>query len=295
MDHHSISGGGLTARIMAEGAELSSLVTADGTELIWQALPAWPRHSPILFPIVGTVKDNHYTVDGQSYELERHGFAKSRRYAWAAHGADHCRLTMSDDAATRAQYPFAFRFDVDYQIGTDGLEITYTITNTGDVILPASMGAHPAFNWPIKPGIAKEVHRLTFSHVEALPIRRVSPDGLLRPERLPTPIKGHVLDLHEGLFAEDAIILDQPASSSLRYSAPGAPTLMFAWENFPQLGLWMRRGGDFLCLEPWQGMSSPADFAGDFRDKPGLLLIPPGESRAAMHRMAVIAQGGSSV
>ena len=288
MDHHSISGGGLTARILAEGAELCSLVTEDGTELIWQALPAWPRHAPILFPIVGTVKDNHYTVDGQSYALERHGFAKSRRYNWASHGADHCRLTMRDDAATLAQYPFAFRFDVDYRSGAEGLEVTYTITNTGDGVLPASMGAHPAFNWPIKPGIAKEVHRLTFSHSEPAPIRRVSPDGLLRPERLPTPIHGHVLDLHEGLFAEDAIILDQPASSSVRYSAPGAPTLMFAWENFPQLGVWMRRGGDFLCLEPWQGMSSPHDFAGDFRQKPGLLHIPPGESRAAMHRMSVL-------
>lgn len=287
MDHHSISGGGLSARILAEGAELCSVVAPDGTELLWQAGPAWPKHAPVLFPIVGTLKDNRHRHRGRDYELFRHGFAKDRRFTWAERAADACRLVLLDDAETRSRYPFAFRFEVSYRIGAEGLDVGFRIENTGDVMLPASMGAHPAFNWPLRQGIAKSAHSLVFAAEETAPIRRVRPDGLLRREALPCPVLGRTLALHEGLFAEDAIILESPASTSLRYSAPGAPTLVFSWRNFPQLGIWMRPGGDFLCLEPWQGMSSPLDFEGALEDKPHVLLIPPGGVREASHRMAV--------
>ena len=83
MEHHSITHAGLTARIKAEGAELCSLVTAEGHELLWQAHAAWPRHAPNLFPIVGTVRDNRYRLGGRAYEMGRHGFAREQRFAWA--------------------------------------------------------------------------------------------------------------------------------------------------------------------------------------------------------------------
>jgi galactose mutarotase-like enzyme len=81
------------------------------------------------------------------------------------------------------------------------------------------------------------------------------------------------------------VILPQPASRSVRYTATGAPAIEVAWEGFEQLGIWSRDGGDFLCIEPWHGMASPTDFDGEFRDKPGLMLIPPGERRTLSMRI----------
>jgi galactose mutarotase-like enzyme len=288
MDTHIMAGDGIHASVHAMGAELCSFRDAAGNELLWQAHPAWPRHAPVLFPIVGTLASDTLRLDGFAYRMGRHGFARDQPFAWVARTLTSCRLALTDNAATRAQYPFAFRFEVAYGLGPDGLTITYTVTNTGDLPLPASMGAHPAFNWPLRPGIAKEAHTLTFSAPEPAPIRRVSPDGLLRPDHFPTPIDGTVLRLRDTLFTEDAIILDQLVSRSVRFTAPGAPVLEVAWAGFPELGIWTRPGMDLLCIEPWHGMSSPAGFDGDFRAKPGLLHIPPGESRSAMHRIAVI-------
>jgi galactose mutarotase-like enzyme len=275
MDRHTMSGGGLTVSVLAEGAELCSVRDAGGHEYIWQALPAWPRHAPVLFPIVGRLKGDALHHEGKTYRLTQHGFARDR-------------LTLVDDDATRALYPFAFRFDVDYAVGADGLAITYTIHNPGTGILPASMGAHPALVWPLRPGIAKEAHTLTFEHDETAPLYGVK-EGLLTARDRPSPVRDRALHLSPELFANDALIFDGPASRWVRFAAPGAPTVLFSWDGFTQLGVWMRLGGDFLCIEPWLGMASPADFDGEFMDKPHLAKIAPGASLSASHRISIAA------
>ena len=279
MDRHSIAAGGLAATIAADGAELVSLRAADGAELIWQAGPAWPRHAPILFPIVGRLRGDTLRHGGCGYRMTQHGFARDRRFAWVERGPAACRLLLQDDAQTRAAYPFAFRLEVAYGIARDTLSIGFTIGNPGPDALPASIGAHPAFAWPLTPGAPKDAHTLTFDRPESAPIRRLS-GGLMLPEAAPSPIQGDTLRLHEDLFAADALILDRPASRSVRYTAAGAPVLTLAWENLPQLGIWSKPA-DFLCIEPWHGYASPADFDGPFEDKPGLLHIPPGGSAQA--------------
>jgi galactose mutarotase-like enzyme len=196
-------------------------------------------------------------------------------------GESHCRLALADDERARAIYPFAFRFEVAYAIENDALEVSYTIFNTGDETLPASLGAHPAFIWPLADGAAKESHTLEFSAPETAPIHRL-PGGLLSEATEPSPVDGKILKLHDGLFAADAIVMTSPASRSVRYSAPGAASIEISWdENFPHLGLWSKPGADFLCIEPWHGFSTPENFNGDFIDKPGLLHIAPGQKRSA--------------
>ena len=286
MQFHQIRGTGLSATVKADGAELCSLRDAAGRELLWQALPAWPRHAPVLFPIVGRLKDDRLRHRGQEYRLTQHGFARDRRFAWAETSGASCRLVLQDDAATREIYPFAFRFAVEYVAAGDTLSVIYAVTNTGDEMLPASMGAHPAFNWPLAAGIAKDAHVLQFDADEPAPIRRAR-DGLIMAETFPTPIQGRVLKLSEALFAANAIILDRVASRSVRFTAPGAPAIEVGWDGFPELGIWMPPGADFLCIEPWHGMASPVGFDGEFSDKPGLFILAPGETRAAVHRIRV--------
>ena len=195
-DRHVIQSGYLSAAIKAEGAELCSLCDATGEEMLWQALPAWPRHAPVLFPIVGRLKDDALHHNGRTYRLTQHGFARDHRFAWLNRTVSSCRLVLHDDAATRAVYPFAFRFEVAFALEDDALVNTFTIINTGREVLPASVGAHPAFRWPLQDGIDKTAHVLEFEHPEPAPIRRLT-GGLLGASE-PTPIKGSMLALDPG-------------------------------------------------------------------------------------------------
>ncbi len=279
MDRHTLGNGQISASVKRLGAELCSLCDASGHEFLWQAGPAWPRHAPNLFPIVGRLAEDRLTVDGRAYRMTQHGFARDQEFAWIEREPDFCRLRLEDDAATRAMYPFAFRLDLAYRLRDTTLDISFGLTNTGVGELPASVGAHPAFRWPLADGIAKEAHILEFSTPESSPVRRLR-DGLLDPAPHPTPIHGNRLELSERLFAADAVILDHPASRSVRFAAPGAASVTVGWEGFRELGIWMKPGADFLCIEPWHGMASPLGWEGEFRDKPGLMRLAPGEIRA---------------
>jgi galactose mutarotase-like enzyme len=288
MDQHSIAAAGIAARISADGAELQSLRNAADHEFLWGAGPAWPRHAPNLFPIVGRLANDTLRHRGHPYKMTQHGFARDRRFSWLDRSDDTCRLVLTDDEQTREKYPFPFRLEIAYAAEPDSLTATFTIMNTGTDILPASMGAHPAFRWPLAAGIAKNRHTLTFSQVETGPIRRLS-GGLLRPDALTSPVSGRTLSLDEGLFLDDAIIFDQLESRSVRFAATGAPGVEVAWEGFSELGIWMKPGSDFLCIEPWQGYASSIGFDGEFSEKPGVLLIPPGEMRSASYRIRLFA------
>lgn len=286
-DRHVIKAAGIAAAIKADGAELCSLKNADGLELLWQAGPEWPRHAPLLFPIVGQLKHDQLTHQGRTYEMMKHGVARDQRFEWAEQGAASCRLVLNDNAETRARYPFPFRLTVAYAIGERELDVLLEVTNTGQEMMPASIGGHPAFNWPLLPGLAKEAYSLIFSDEEPAPIRRIT-DGLMRAKPEPNPIDGKTLRLTESLFDDDAIILDQLKSTSVRFAADRGPSIEMSWEGFPQLGVWSKLGGaPFLCIEPWHGFASPVEFGGEFSDKPGVMHFAPAERRTFRYRIRV--------
>jgi galactose mutarotase-like enzyme len=284
-DTQIITSNGIAATIKAAGAELCSLRTADGLELLWQAGPEWPRHAPLLFPIVGRLKNDELRHNSKTYRMTQHGFARDQRFEWVSREADSCRLALVDNEATRARYPFAFRFEVTYTARGADLEVTFEIANRGGETLPASLGGHPAFGWPLLPGLAKEVYTLTFSNDEPAPIRRLA-GGLMRPQAQPSPVRGRTLALSERLFDDDAVILDRLASTSVRYAANRGPSIEMSWNGFRELGIWSKPGGaPFLCIEPWHGFASPVDFDGEFTGKPGLMQIAPGASRSLSYRI----------
>jgi Galactose mutarotase and related enzymes len=217
-DTYSLRSGSLTATIKAHGAELCSLRDDSGIEFVWQAGPEWPRHAPLLFPIVGRLANDELRHRGKTYRMTQHGFARDSRFAWAERRESRCTLVLDDSEATRALYPFAFRLAAAYAIDDTGLDLTLTIANTGKETLPVSLGGHPAFNWPLRPGLAKESYALTFARAESSPVRRLD-GGLLRPAAEPSPVKGNSLPLSDSLFTDDAIIFDRIESTSVRYAA----------------------------------------------------------------------------
>ncbi|WP_407159343.1 aldose 1-epimerase family protein [Bradyrhizobium sp. STM 3557] len=286
-DIHTFSAGGLTASIKADGAELCSLKTGGGLELLWQAGPAWPRHAPWLFPIVGRLKDDQLRHRGKTYPMTQHGFARDLRFEWLERTAQSCSLQLTDGEATRARYPFAFRLTIAYRVAADRLEASIEIANPGTEVLPASFGAHPAFNWPLMPGEPKSQYRLVFPQAEPAPIRRLS-GGLLREQPEPSPVQAARVPLSEDLFAGDAVILDSIKSRSVRYEGERGPSIEIGWNGFRELGIWSKPGGaPFLCIEPWRGYASPLHFDDEFTDKPGLMHIARGGAEILTLRIQV--------
>ena len=150
----TIRGASGTATISEQGAEPHSLRGADGHELLWQAGEAWRRHAPILFPIVGRVPDDTVTVDGRTYPLTQHGFARDLAWDVLDAGDSSASLRLRDSAETRARFPFGFELEVHYAMDDAGLATTYVVRNpepSGGVDLPVSLGSHPAFAWPLEP------------------------------------------------------------------------------------------------------------------------------------------------
>lgn len=291
-DVTSISGDGLSAGIAALGAELQFLRDADGRDLLWDGDPAvWSGRAPLLFPIVGALRDDRYRLDGSSFSMPKHGFARRSRFTPVERADDAVTFRLEASEETRAAYPFEFRLDVRYAVRGATLSIDATIRNRGEAPMPASFGFHPALRWPLPYGRPRDAHRLRFDRPETAPIRRIDATGLLTPVRHPTPIEGDVLPLRDDLFADDAIILDRPAAASVAYGAPDGPQVDVRYPGMPMLGLWTKPGADYICIEPWAGIADPEGFEGDLFAKPAIMVIPPGGSERCGMSIGLRADG----
>jgi len=276
---------GLTAAINPHGAELSSLSDADGRELMTDADPAfWRGRAPILFPIVGALNGGVLRLDGTDYAMAKHGLARHMPFDVAEQGPAHALLRTVDTVDTRTHYPFAFLLEIGFALAEATLTMTARIGNVGDVPMPASFGWHPAFAWPLPYGATREDHRIDFADEEPGMIKQLDGAGLIAADR-PSPVRGRGFALADALFADDALIWDPVRSRSLRYGPGDGPALRIDFPDTPRLGIWTKPGARFVCVEPWHGIADPAGFSGDFRDKPGVFEIAPGDSWQC--RMAV--------
>jgi galactose mutarotase-like enzyme len=197
-------------------------------------------------------------------------------------------LRLSDDDASRAQYPFPFELIVSFRIDGPALRVQYDLRNPGESPLFASLGAHPAFRWPLTAGSPREGHRLVFEKPEPGLLPVIDARGLLGAGNMPSPLQGRDLKLTDTVFAEDALIFNPVESRHVRFSGPGTPVLDLSWEGFPQLGIWSKPGAGFLCIEPWRGFTSPAAFDGEFSEKPGVFQVSPGATTSAAWTVRVL-------
>lgn len=288
MTHHILRSPALSVKVADQGAELQSLKLADSLELLWQADPkVWARHAPHLFPIVGRLKNDTLHHEGKTYTMTPHGFARDLPFACESKSDRHCTHLLTDSEQTRARYPFAFELRITHALEGNTLSISYALRNPANTELLTSIGTHPAFNWPLKPGIERAAHSMTFERDEPAPIRRVA-GGLLKTETYSTPVKNRVLHLADDLFVDDVVIFDKLNSRALTYTASGAPKIQVKFPDFPHLGIWTKPGAGFVCIEPWQGHASPEDFDGKFRDKPGVVNVAPQSERTWQYMIAVI-------
>lgn len=284
-----IAGSGLSAEINPHGAELWRLRDSEGRDLLWDGDPAfWTGRAPILFPVIGCVAGGVVRVDGQTYPMPKHGFARGRTWAVVDRQPASVTLRLEADDETRASYPFDFRLDLRFAIEGETLDVVATLTNPADIELPASLGFHPALRWPLPWGAPRDAHLVRFARDEPAPIRRIDRDGLVRPAPEPTPVVGTDLHPEDRLFEDDALIFDRLASRSLLYGAPDASALGVSFPAMPELGIWTKPGAGYLCIEPWAGIADPQGYAGELRDKPGIVRVPPRSDHIFAMRIALV-------
>ena len=284
-----IRSGALTAAIDPMGAELVSLKDSAGREYMTDADPRWwTGHAPILFPIVGALRDDRYRLDGRDYAMGKHGFARHNDFAVVERTESTVRLRLNENLDTLAQFPFRFALELDFSLSGWALCVTASVTNRDDRAMPFSFGFHPALAWPLPGGAAKDAHRVVFEKPEPAPIRRIDPaTGLLLPEPQPSPVVDDTLCPTADLFEPDALIWDQVESRACTFGAEGGASIHVAFPDTQLLGIWQKPGAHYLCIEPWHGFADPQGFNGDLREKPEIMELSPGAAREFTMRLTI--------
>jgi len=266
--------------INAKGAELQSIFhKAHQLEYMWSGDPAfWAKKSPILFPIVGTLKNDEYFYNDRSYKLGRHGFARDMEFEIEDQTADSISFLLRSNETTLQHFPFQFELIINYSIEKYNLTVTYTVKNISEGEMYFSIGGHPAFKVPLVEGTEYTDYYLEFNKDEILPRWPISPDGLI--EKTPEPFlrSGNILSLNKELFYKDALVFKHPASSMISLlSHKTKHGFNFNFSGFSFLGIWAAKNADFVCIEPWCGIADSVDSDQQIINKEGINKLNAGE------------------
>jgi galactose mutarotase-like enzyme len=265
----TISNSNLTAQINHFGAELFSLKNHENQEYIWEGNPVfWGKHSPILFPIVGTLKNNSYHYEKAEYQLSRHGFARDMEFKLRNKSESSVTFSLTSSEESRKVYPFDFELQIIYTLAENKLIIGYNIINNDYCVMPFSIGAHPAFALP-KPF---EDYSLAFEYPETLTSFELEND-LLSDKSTTIKMIDNQVPLTYLLFEKDALIFKKLESKNITILENKNPLLRVKFDNFPNLGIWTKSNAPFLCIEPWIGYSDTVYSTGNILEKEGIQLL----------------------
>ena len=279
-----LENGACRVAISEDGCELTSFFDKERSrEYLWQAGPAWRRHAPVLFPIIGGLVDGSYLVDGERYELPPHGFARDRRFEVVRADGESVEMRLAADDRTRACYPFEFELRIGYRLDGKRLVERWEVENRGSSGMPFSIGAHPAFM--LAEGTDLADYELRFGSVIPLRTLGVAPGRLASAEKEVLGEPSDRLQLASELFSRDTLIFEE-GLESLSLACPSADYEVEA--RFPQMPLvavWAcpdeEGHAPFVCLEPWCGINDLAGHpVGELSDKYLIERAEPGETWA---------------
>src|SRR3954452_1578987 len=259
---HSISNDTLSIQVAEKGSELQSIYHRQHKlEYMWSVDPAfWAKKSPVLFPIVGELKNHQYTYKGKEYKLGRHGFARENTFDLVEQTNESLTFSLKSTEQTRTSYPFDFVFSVKYSLQENKLQITFIVENTGTADLLFSVGAHPAFAVPLVDGTTYNDYYLAFNQQEQAGKWPLSPEGLI--ETTPTPFfhNENKLPLQKELFYKDALVFKHLTSDAISLGSDKTPHgIKVNFDGFPYMGIWSTKDADFVCIEPWRGIADNVD------------------------------------
>ncbi len=267
-------------RIESLGAELigmKSLIT--GIEYIWQKDPKyWAKSSPILFPFVGALKDSRYFYEGKEYNFSlKHGFARDYEFQMSDQGDDYLEFLFTSSDETKKVYPFDFKLYVKYIIKDKNLKIEYRVKNMGDNEMYFSLGAHPAFNIPVGNGVEFSDYYLEFEKEETGEVKTFN-GTLISSQKRIKAFEGKRLNLDINTFANDALIIENPNSSVVYLkNSKNNKGIKFEYKGFKYIAFWNKPGAEYICLEPWNGISDFDNASGNLKEKIGIEKIEKAE------------------
>jgi len=262
--------------VSSHGAELHSVYSKKlNKELLWQAdEKVWARHAPVLFPIVGKLKNDSYTFEGKSYSLPQHGFARDMGFKVVTNKSDSIIYELNATDETLKKYPFQFSLQIEYKLENEKLHCNYKVKNTGDTEMYFSIGSHPGFVCPLMDGEQLSDYTIRFDKEETEK-RNLLDGGLFNGIQEEVIVNKKHIPLNKELFEKDAIVLKGLNSEALQLHS-NKYNLNFFWHSMPYFGIWAKkRNEEFICLEPWAGLADSTNASGDIKEKEGIIALPP--------------------
>lgn len=279
----TISNSQLSATINTLGAELLSLVK-NNKNYIWQVDETyWNKTSPVLFPIVGRLKNDSYTFNGKSYHLPRHGFARNMEFSFDKRSEAQVIFELNATEETKAMYPFDFKLLMAYTLMDNELVIEYFVRNQSEEVLPFSIGAHPAFAMEGN----FENYSLAFNKDDIFENYHLENESFNGTTTL-IESENNAMALNYGLFEKDALVFKQLQSNEVILKQFNKNILKVNFDHFPYLGIWTKQNAPFLCIEPWCGLADSITHDGNFENKEGINHLPAGEDFLRAIRIEVL-------
>ncbi len=282
----TLKNGDVSAKIISKGAELKSLIV-NGRELMWRADPAfWGKTSPLLFPMIGTLKAGKTMINGEEYSITKHGFARDMELTPEDISPNSVMLSLEQNDTTLAMFPFDFRFTVRYTIKADGLTITYRVRNNSDKPMPFCIGAHPAFACD---GDMTD-YRLEFPKLESAAVPNYNLGTGLHEENNRRVLMNEdtVLPLSHEMFYEDVCYFDKLRSRSVQLLCKDNKGVRVDFPDFTSLGVWQAKDAPFLCIEPWCGSADFDDCTGVFAEKRDIEILQPDTEKAFTYSITAV-------
>ena len=280
----------LTVRIAEKGAELQSIKDASGKEYMWQADPQyWPRHSPILFPIVCSVNNDTYRVDGKEYHLPRHGFARDTDFKVIAQSERKATFALEANEETKKVYPYQFTLSVSYVLDGNTIGVIWHVLNSDNREIHFQIGGHPAFNVPDMKAGDTQTGRIRLDNSEPLDGLKSYIDGSHEMTEIPVEAEEGIIEFSDNTWRNDSVKIHkcQVRRAELLNKA-GEPEVTVEFRT-PVIAFWspFEKNAPFVCIEPWYGLGDPRGFDGEFKDKPLMNHLLPGASFMSKYAITI--------
>lgn len=260
------------------GAELTS-IQYNGKEMLFQGAQVldnngniyWKRQAPILFPIVGQLKNSQIQIEDKTYEMSQHGFARDMDFEEISKTETKHHYMLKYNEETLKKYPYKFELHVIYEIIEDTLTVTYKVKNIDDKTIYFGLGGHPAFNCDYSNGEYEIVFPEQEDEIEFLKLK----DGLIDTENAENILQDNKIYLKEDTFDNDAVIMKNLKSNkvSLQNHRTNQKILEFDFTGFTFLALWSKKGAPFVCIEPWQNTADRIDSTQIYKDKENIIEL----------------------
>lgn len=261
-----------------EGAELTSIKQND-KEMLFQGSQVldnngnafWKRQAPILFPIVGQLKNSKTEIEGKTYEMSQHGFARDMKFEEISKTENEHHYMLKYNEETLKKYPYKFELHVIYEIVKDTLIVTYKVKNVDEKLIYFGLGGHPAFNCDYSNGEYEIAFLENEYEIEFLKLK----DGLIDTEIADNILEDNKIYLKENTFDNDAVIMKNIKSNKvvLQNHKTNKKILEFDFTGFSYLALWSKKGAPFVCIEPWQNTADRIDSTQIYKDKENIIKL----------------------